>query len=298
MRYIPAKSIVIRKPISDEWFACDFNMNIYKGCSHGCIYCDSRSECYHVDNFEEVRAKENALQTIEKELQGKRKKGVIGTGSMSDPYNPKEAKYRLTRGALELIDRYKFGINIITKNPLITRDIDIYQNIAQHSPVCAKLTITTYDDELCQKIEPHVAPTSKRLDALRELSEAGLFTGVVVMPLLPYINDDEQNLISLVNAIAETGAKFIYLQQGVTLRQNQREYFYEQLDKLFPGVRGRYEGLFKMMYQCTSPNALRLWQVFTDLCKKHKLLYKMRDINAAYKSIGGMQSTPIQTSLF
>lgn len=150
IEYIPAKTIVT-KTKSPEWFGMDYNMNIYKGCCHGCIYCDSRSECYHVENFDKVRAKENALQIIRDDLRRKVKKGVIGTGAMSDPYNPFEEKLCLTRHALELVDAYEFGIAIATKSPLITRDADILSGIKEHSPVLCKITITTADDELSKK---------------------------------------------------------------------------------------------------------------------------------------------------
>lgn len=283
MNYIKAKTIVARSTAGDSWFGYDFNMNIYKGCSHGCIYCDSRSECYQIDNFDEVRAKEKALQIIEQELKGKRKTGVVGTGAMSDPYNPMEKKYELTRGALKLINRYGFGISILTKSSLITRDIDLFEEIGSYSPVCAKLTITTFDDTLCKKIEPNVSVSSERFGAVRKLSQAGIFTGILMTPVLPFINDTEENISNIVEAASENGAKFIYPGFGVTLRQNQRDYYYSKLDKLFPGIKQRYINTFGDSYQCSSPNAARLWQVFSDLCNKHHILYKMPEIISAYK---------------
>lgn len=283
MNYIKAKTIVARSTAGDSWFGYDFNMNIYKGCSHGCIYCDSRSECYQIDNFDEVRAKEKALQIIEQELRGKRKTGVVGTGAMSDPYNPCEKKYELTRGALKLINRYGFGISILTKSRLITRDIDLLEEIRAYSPVCAKLTITTFDDTLCKKIEPNVAVSSERFEAVRQLSQAGIFTGILMTPVLPFINDTEENISNIVEAACENGAKFIYPGFGVTLRQNQRDYYYSKLDKLFPGIKQRYINTFGDSYQCSSPNAARLWQVFSDLCYKHHIIYKMPEIISAYK---------------
>lgn len=152
MEFIPAKTIISGYHANSTWFGNNFNMNIYKGCSHGCIYCDSRSECYQVENFDEVRAKENALALIEHELKSKRKRGIIGTGAMSDPYNPLEKEFMLTRGALELINRYGFGVSIATKSDLIIRDIDILKAISAHSPVVVKMTITTADDILCKKL--------------------------------------------------------------------------------------------------------------------------------------------------
>jgi DNA repair photolyase len=281
MNQVPAKSIITRTP--NGWLGCDYNMNIYKGCCHGCIYCDSRSDCYRIENFDEVRAKENAIAIIDGELRTKRKKGVVGTGAMSDPYNPFEVKYKLTRGALGLIDRYGFGISVTTKSPLVTRDIDIYESIARHSPVCIKLTITTFDDNLCSKIEPHVAVASKRIEAIRELSKSGVFAGVMLMPLLPFINDSEENVTNIVKATAEAGGKFIYPAFGVTLRENQREYFYKQIDKLFPGMKQRYIRTFGNSYECRSQDIKKIWEVFASLCERYNILYKANDIVTAFK---------------
>ena len=199
MNTIPAKTIITKKKDS-SWFGTDYNMNIYKGCCHGCIYCDSRSDCYHIDDFDTVRIKENALTIIEEELRKKSVTGVVGTGAMSDPYNPFEQKYQLTRQALEYIDRYHFGISIATKSDLITRDIDILQRIKEHSPVICKITVTTIDDALCRKIEPNVCVSSKRLNAVRMLSEAGIFTGILMMPLLPYLSDTSENVLSIIRS--------------------------------------------------------------------------------------------------
>lgn len=258
-------------------------MNIYKGCCHGCIYCDSRSECYRVDNFDDVRAKENAAALIERDLKSKRRTGVVGTGAMSDPYNPFENKYMLTRKALELIDKYKFGIGIATKSDLVTRDIDILKSIKKHSPVIVKITITSYDDELCKKIEPNVAVSSKRFAAIKGLSENGLFAGILMMPLLPFIEDNEENIRNIVKAAHESGAKFISPSFGVTLRQNQREWYYSKLDEGFPGIKQKYIREFKDSYMCNSPNAGYLSRIFKDECKRYGILYRMIDIIEAYK---------------
>lgn len=259
-------------------------MNIYKGCNHGCIYCDSRSDCYRVENFDEVRAKENALLILERDLKSKRKKGLVSNGAMSDPYNPFEAKYQLTRGALELIHKYGFGAGIITKSDLVTRDIDILCKIREHSPAMVKMTVTTFDDALCQRIETSVTPTSKRLDALKQLSQAGIFTGVLMMPILPFINDTEENIKNIVQAAAESGVDFIFPSFGVTLRQNQRVHFYQQLDKSFPGLKQKYINTFGNNYGCSSPDREHLYEVFKTECKKNNILYKMPEIIQSLKS--------------
>lgn len=292
MREIPAKTIVNRAACADEWFGCDYNMNLYKGCCHGCIYCDSRSEVYGVEDFDEVRVKKDALAIIERELAGKRSTGLIGTGAMSDPYNPFEAELQLTRGSLALIDRFGFGVSMLTKSDLVVRDIDLYQKIARHSPVCVRLTVTTADDALCAKIEPHIVVSSKRFAALKALSSAGLCTGVLLMPLLPFLNDTVENVETIVHLSADAGARFVYPFFGVTLRQNQRAYFYAQLDRLFPGVKERYIKTFGEAYHCASPNAKELHAALVRACGQRGLLYKMEDIIADCKKNYG------QTTLF
>ena len=283
MEFIPAKTLITRTK-DQSWFGTRYNMNIYKGCPHGCIYCDSRSACYQVDDFDRVRAKEDALAIIRKQLRGRIGAGVIGTGSMSDPYNPFEKEYKLTRGALELIDTYHFGVAIATKSHLIERDIDVLSRINKHSPTIVKVTITSCEGELSQMIEPHVNPSSRRFETLKKVADAGIFCGVLMMPILPFIEDNEENIVGIIRKAAECGVQFIYPAIGMTMRLGQREYFYEQLDKNFPGVRAQYERQFGGRYYCTSSKVKKLWEVFTSECKKYGLLYKMPDIIKAYQS--------------
>lgn len=283
MNYIPAKTLITRTKNS-YWFGTDYNMNIYKGCCHGCIYCDSRSDCYGIDNFDTVRAKDNSSLLLQKELKSKIRTGVIGTGAMSDPYNPFEEKYELTRNALKIIDNNGFGIAIATKSSLICRDIDILQKISKHSPVICKITITTFDDNLSSKIEQNVNPSSKRFEAIDKLSSAGLYSGILLMPILPYINDNEENIINIVRKAHECGAKFIFPSFGVTLRSNQRNYYFKKLDESFPSIKSKYISQYKNSYACGSPNAKRLYHSFKNECEKLGLLYKMNDIISDYKS--------------
>ncbi|MGY0372994.1 radical SAM protein [Clostridium sp. JNZ J1-5] len=287
MDYIPAKTIVSQYVKDNSWFGVNYNMNIYKGCCHGCIYCDSRSECYGIDNFDKVRAKENSIKIIRNDLRSKRRKGVIGTGAMSDPYNPFEKDLMLTRDALDLINRFNFGIAIATKSNLITRDIDILRKIKEHSPVIIKMTVTTFQDELCKKVEPNVCAASERFQAIKALSDNGIFTGVLLMPILPFINDNEENIVSIVKKTAECGGKFILAYgMGLTLRQNQREYFYNQLIRLFPdkNLVQKYNTTFGNSYECSSPNSRKLWVIFKNECERLGILYKMKDIVSAYKA--------------
>lgn len=283
MEFIEAKTIISGYTDGNAWFGNNYNMNIYKGCCHGCIYCDSRSECYHVENFDKVRAKANALALIARELKSKRKTGVIGTGSMSDPYNPFEKEYMLTRGALELIDRYGFGVSIATKSDLIMRDIDVLKKIGMHSPVLIKMTITTADDNLCKKIEPNVAMSSKRFATIKKLTDQGIFTGILLMPVLPFIGDNRENIKRIIELAYENGAKFIYPAFGVTLRQNQREWFYAKLEELFPGIKEKYVKQYGNAYECSSPKTKELWNLFKYECCRLGILFKMSDIIKEYK---------------
>lgn len=269
-------------------------MNIYKGCSHGCIYCDSRSECYRVDNFDRVRAKENALALIERELKSKRKKGVVGTGAMSDPYNRFEEEYMLTRGAMELINRFGFGAAIATKSDLIVRDIDILKEISKHSPMLVKITVTTADDVLCSKVEPNVSVSSCRFKAINKLSQEGIFVGVLLMPVLPFIEDTEDNIKEIIELAYQNGAKFIYPAFGVTLRQNQRDWYYNKLDELFPSIKEKYIKNYGNSYECRSLKAKELWSLFKNKCNEYGILYKMDDIIRGYKN----SFQPVQISLF
>lgn len=284
MELLPAKTIVTKNK-DTSWFGSDYNMNLYRGCSHGCIYCDSRSSCYRVEDFENVKAKENALLIVRDDLRRKVKKGVVGTGAMSDPYNPHEAEMELTMHSLELIGAFGFGVSMLTKSTDILRDILLYQVIAEQAPVNCMLTITTCDDALSRKLEPGVPPSSERFKAVKALADAGLFTGVVMTPVLPFLEDTKENILGMIELARESKARFIYPMFGVTLRDRQREYFYSRLDRIFPGenLRQRYEKRYGDRYFCSSPRARSLYALFEKECVKAGILYKMPDIIHSYK---------------
>ncbi|MCL2376894.1 MAG: radical SAM protein [Defluviitaleaceae bacterium] len=284
MPMIPAKSIVYATKSPSAWFGLNYNMNIYRGCSHGCIYCDSRSNCYKNADFDTIKVKENALQIVRDDLRRKVKTGVVAAGAMSDPYNPLEHQLKLTRNALELINAFNFGAALCTKSALIARDADVLRDIQAHSPVIAKISITTADDDLCRAIEANVSTTSERFEALNALAEAGIFCGVLMMPILPFINDNEENIITIARRVKQAGAQFVYPAMGMTLRAGNREYFYEKLDASFPGVKEKYIRSFGGRYRCTSPKAKRLWNVFAAECERLGLLYDMKAITARYKA--------------
>lgn len=279
MEFIEAKTILTKVKGSESWYGIDYNMNLYKGCSHGCIYCDSRSNCYQIKNFNIVRGKLNALSTLEREL-SRKEKGIIGMGSMSDPYNPQEKKCEMTRDALKLIQKYNYGVSIDTKSDLVLRDIDCLKEIREKNNVIVKFTITTASDELSKKIEPHVCPTSKRFAAIKKLSDNGIFVGIMINPVLPFITDSAENIRSLVRLAHESGAKFIHTYMSMTLRDNQRDYYYSKIDK---EIKKRYIETYKESYLCYPLNAKMLYRIFMEECEKYGILYKMDDIIKAYK---------------
>ena len=279
MEYISAKHLLYRSRTT-AWFGTDHTMNLYRGCCHGCLYCDSRSACYHNPDFDTVKAKQDALRILRDDLARKVKPAFIGMGAMSDPYNPFERELHLTRHALELIDAYDCGVAVATKGDLIVRDIDLYQSIQTHSPVICKLTITTTDAELAARVEPGAPSPEQRLAALEKLAQAGVFCGVLLMPVLPFLEDTEENVTAVVDRAADAGAKFVYAAMGVTMREGQRDYFLQGLDRVFPerGLGERYRKRYGTRYQCASPKAKELWSIFTQRCRERGLLYEMRHI--------------------
>ncbi len=269
VKEIQAKTLVTNigaRP--DTFFGIKYNMNLYRGCQHHCIYCDSRSECYQIDHFdEEVLVKVNAIDLLREELSRKRIRGVIGLGSMNDCYMPLEAKINLTGRALEVIAEFGFAVHIITKSDLILKDLSTLRRIAQ-TYANISFTITTADDELAAKVEPGAPRPSARLAAMRQLAENGIQTGVTMMPILPYIEDNEENITAILNRAAESGASYVLPGMGVTLRDRQRAYYYRELDCHFPGLRGRYQRRYGDRYDCDVPRAGALYAHCEAQCKE------------------------------
>ncbi len=243
-------------------------MNLYRGCIHGCIYCDSRSKCYRMKHdFEDVEVKLRADALLEYTLKRKRTKSMIATGSMTDPYLPLEEELQLTRRCLNQIERFDFGVVIQTKSNLIMRDIDIIDRINKKTKCIVAMTLTTYDEELCKKIEPNVCTTKERYLVLKEMQKRGIPTIVWLTPILPFINDTEENIRGIMEYCIDAGVYgIINMGMGLTLRDGNREYYYEKLDELFPGLSDKYEAIYKDSYEVLSPNHERLTKVFHELC--------------------------------
>ncbi len=283
MKEIPAKSILSGYRNDTTWFGSNYTMNLYRGCCHGCIYCDSRSTVYGIDDFDTVSAKTQALEILERELKSKRRTGIVHFGSMSDSYNPFERETKLSRGALALLEKYQYGVCLPTKSTLVTRDADILQSIARHAPAVVNVTVNSVDATLCAAIEPHAPDGLARLKALQQLRKQGVDGGVLLMPVLPFISDNADNIKTLVAQAAAHGARWIYAAMGMTTRDGQREYYFQQLDKLFVGVRERHWRTFGSEYNNPSPHAKALWALFSSECERHGLLYRMEDVVQAIR---------------
>lgn len=255
-------------------------MNIYRGCTHGCIYCDSRSECYQfTHDFEDIEVKQNAPELLEKALRSKRKKCMIGTGAMCDPYMHCEEQLALTRKCLELIDRYGFGVAIQTKSDRILRDLDLLKSINSKAKCVVQMTLTTYDEDLCRIVEPKVCTTKRRYEVLRIMKENGIPTVVWLSPILPYINDTMENIEGILEYCRAANVYgIICFDMGVTLRQGDREYFYAALDRHFPGLHERYHRRFGYSYEIPSDRSKELMQYFRNYCKAHHIVSNMEEI--------------------
>jgi len=266
--YIECRTILNRVNQPDTWFGLRYNMNLYRGCSHRCIYCDSRSECYGIENFDgEVIVKKNAVELLKDRLPRLRVKGTIGTGSMNDPYQPVERKTGLMRRALEVIAQNRFPVHIITKSDLVLRDIDLLTEIAD--VYCAvTFTVTTIDENLAASIEPFAPSPKARFTAMRSLAERGILTGLTLMPVLPFVTDSTENLSGIIDRASSGGASYILPSFGVTLRDRQREHYLREAEGLFPGLRSKYQNHFGNSYICRSPNAETLEAIFSEKCRR------------------------------
>lgn len=250
-------------------------MNLYRGCSHGCIYCDSRSKCYQMNHdFEDIEVKENALELLEAALRRKRKRCMIGTGAMTDPYLPLEKKLGYTRKALLLIEKYGFGVALQTKSDLVLRDLDILRQINEKTKAVVQMTLTTADEKLCRIIEPNVSTTNERFEALKALRDAGIPTVVWLCPVLPFINDTEENIRTILGMCVEAGVRGVLcFGMGLTLREGNREYFYRQLDIHFPRLKERYIREYGNNYMVDSPRSTELMRLFHRICEENGILH-------------------------
>jgi DNA repair photolyase len=282
MHYVKIKSILSAKN----------GMNLYRGCLHGCIYCDSRSNCYNMQHkFEDVEIKENAIELLEKALKSKRKKCMIGMGSMTDPYIPLETDVKNTRKALELIYKYGFGATLITKSANVLRDLDILKEINKKTKCVVQMTLTTFNEKLCKIIEPNVSTTKERFEALKVLNENNIPTVVWLTPILPFINDTEENLTGILNyCIKAKVYGIICFGMGVTLREGNREYFYEKLDKFFPATKEKYIKTYGTNYILGSYNNKCLMNIFYKVCKQHNIIC---DNNKIFEYLNTFESKDI-----
>lgn len=268
MHFVDAKGIL----------SAQNGMNLYRGCTHGCIYCDSRSKCYNfTHSFEDIEVKQNAPELLEQALRSKRKKCMIGTGAMCDPYMHCEEQLQLTRRCLEIIDKYEYGVAIQTKSNRILRDLDLIKSIHKKSKAVVQMTLTTYDENLCKILEPNVCTTKERFEALKVFRDNGIPTMVWLSPILPFINDTRENIEGILNYCIEAKVHgIICFDMGVTLREGDREYFYAALDKYFPGMKGKYHKKYGYAYEIPSENSRELMELFRETCEKHDIIHDVQ----------------------
>lgn len=287
MHFVNSKTIISSKN----------SMNLYRGCTHGCIYCDSRSKCYRfTHDFEDVEVKENAPELLEKTLKSKRKRCMIFTGAMCDPYMHCEEKLMLTRKCLEIIDNYNFGVAILTKSTRVLRDIDLLKSINRNAKCVVQMTLTTYDEDLCRIIEPNVSTTRERFEALKVLNENGIPTVVWLTPILPYINDTQENIKGILDYCIRAKVQgVVCFNMGVTLREGDREYFYNALDNYFPGMKEKYIRRYGNSYELNSDRSQQLMKILNNLCKANGIIY---NINECFEYIHNFPEPFEQMSFF
>lgn len=289
MHFVNAKGILSAKN----------GMNLYRGCSHGCIYCDSRSKCYHIEHdFEDIEIKANAIELLENALKRKRTRCMLGTGSMTDPYIPLESEIGNVRKALSLAYQYGFGFTLITKSSRVLKDLDLLKGINSKTKCVVQMTLTTYDEDLCKKLEPNVSTTRERFEVLKELSNAGIPTVVWLCPILPFINDTEENITGILNYCIEAKVYGVLcFGMGLTLREGSREYFYKQLDRLFPRMKEKYIQTYGNQYELNSPRNGSLMRVFHQICTENGIVHDNRQIFEYLNTFEEKQEN-VQLSLF
>lgn len=287
MHYVRAKGIL----------SAQNGMNLYRGCQHGCIYCDSRSRCYQIDHlFEDIEVKENAIELLERALRGKRHPCMIGTGAMSDPYIPLEMELGMTRKALEVVEKYGFGVAIQTKSDRVLRDLELLGRINRRAKAVVQMTLTTFDDGLCRILEPNVCVTSRRIEALKQFRDEGIPTVAWLCPILPFINDTSENILGVLDACAEAGVKgVINFGMGLTLREGNREYFYTKLDRYFPGLKQGYISAYANAYELPSPRHQELMELFHASCEKYRIWH---DNDRIFSYLSTLEEKEVQMSLF
>ena len=287
MHFTEAKSLLTRHN----------GMNLYRGCAHGCVYCDSRSTCYQFTHpFEDIEVKQNAPELLEDILRRRRKRIVISTGSMSDPYQPCEAELRLTQQCLTLLERYGFGASVITKSDLVLRDLELFDRINRNAKSVLQMTLTVADDALSRVLEPNVCTTTRRYEVLKEFQRLGIPTVVWLTPILPFLTDTEENLRIILAYCFDAGVKgIVCFGAGVTLRDGNREYFYRALDRHFPGLSDTYRKRFGNAYEASSPNRAALLRIFHEECARHGVLH---DPDDCFRFIAALPEQNGQLSLF
>lgn len=295
MKEQQAKSILVKAASPEHWFGVEYTVNLYRGCTHGCVYCDSRSECYGIEDFEDVTVKINGPELLRRELSRKRSKALIGTGAMSDPYIPAERGLGLTRSMLEIIREQGFSVHMVTKSDLVLRDLDLLTEIGRNGVASVAFTVTTCDPKLAAWAEPYAPVPAARLAAMKRLADSGVDTGILLMPVLPFLMDTPQQVLAVAEQARLHGARYVVPWFGMTLRDRQRDYYYGKLQERSPGLKERYIRTFGQRYSCSSPAAGRLSAMLEDYCRTYGMGCRMAD---AIIRLRAKNKEPEQLELF
>src|SRR4030043_1094809 len=282
---IKAKSILLKHGKIDSWFVSRYGMNLYRGCTHSCVYCDGRSERYRVEGVfgEDVAVKTNAVEVLRRELKpigrhAKLKPGFIMLGGgVGDSYQPAEEKYQLTRKTLQLLCEYRWPVHILTKSTLVERDLDIIKRINQQNRAIVSFSFSSANDEVSAIFEPHVPPPSERLKTLAAFEKEGVACGMFLLPVIPFITDTPEMIGETLKKARDVGVDFVVF-GGMTLKAGrQKDYFYKILSEKHPELTAKYEQIYQANEwgQATEEYYNSISSVFNHTAKTYKLRRRM-----------------------
>ena len=272
------KTIINKLKYIDSWFWCRYTINPYSGCEHACVYCDARSEKYylHPDLDNVVYVKTNVKQMLDKRLKNARTllPDVVGLGGVCDAYQPAEAEYKNARNILEVLYKYKYPVFMVTKSTMVMRDLDLYSKMAEEYYSTITFTITSFDEEIVNFLEPHASPSKERIEALKDIKEKHpkIQTGVCFMPIVPYFEDSDENLEDVISQTKKANCDFILFAPGMSLRDSQAQFFIRKLkDSKYSNLLKKMLDLYKGEMHPNSDYVSKIHNKLVALCKQYEL---------------------------